>query len=113
MRSSALKFLPALVFGTSFGLLACGNDKPSTCSGSGLCSNGSTGTSGDIAANVTKYDFAFDVTTAQATSRLELDVVPMGGNCWDVSCELDNVSSVAWNETPATSAAVSNGKLRS
>ena len=68
---------------------------------------------GDIAANVTKYDYSFDVTTAQATSRLELDVAPTGGNCWDVSCELGSVSNVMWNETQATSAAVSNGKLRS
>ncbi len=120
MRLLASKLVPVLVLGTSCGLLACGEDKPAACSGSGSCSNGSAGSGGtggttvmgDIAANVTKYDYSFDVTTAHGTSRLDLDVAPEGGNCWDVSCELGGVSSVLWNETPATSAGVSNGKLR-
>ena len=121
MRSLGSKALAPLVVWTSLGLLACGEDKPATCPGDPSCSNGSSGSSGtgggaptgDLSAQVTKYDFAFDVTTAQATSQLALDVAPPGGNCWDVSCEVDNVSNVMWNETAATSAAVSNGKLRS
>jgi len=120
MHLPAWKFLPALVVGTSLGLLACGDDKPAACSGSGSCSNGSAGgggsagsaTIGDVSANVTKYDYTFDVTNAQATSRLALDVAPPGGTCWDVSCELNNTTNVLWNETAATSAGVSNGKLR-
>jgi aminopeptidase N len=121
MRSLASRVLCVVVLGASLGLLACGEDKPAACPEIGSCSNGSAGSGGsggapvmgDIAANVTKYDFTFDVTTAQATSRLELDVAPSGGNCWDVSCEVDNVSNVMWNEAPASSAGVSNGKLRS
>jgi aminopeptidase N len=120
MRSRGSKLLPVLVLWTSLGLLACGEDKPAACRDDRSCTNGSGGNggtggeapTGDIAAQVTKYDFAFDVTTAQATSRLELDVASPGGNCWDVSCEVDNVSNVLWNETAATSPAVSNGKLR-
>jgi aminopeptidase N len=120
MRTLGSKYLPIIVIGASLGLMACGDDKPAACSGSGLCSNGSGGDggsggaapTGDIAASVTKYNYAFDVTTAQATSRLEVDVAPTGGNCWDVSCEVNNVSSVLWNDTAATSSMVSNSKLR-
>jgi len=124
MTSLTARLLPALVLGTSLGLLACGEDKPPACTDKALCPNNTGGSgggggaggespSGDLSANVTKYDYTFDVATAKATTRLELDVAAPGGNCWDVSCELDNVSNVVWNDKPTTSAAVNAGKLRS
>lgn len=117
MRLPASTIVQVLAFGCSFALLACGEDKPSSCTNNPSCSNGSSssgskGPEGDLLANVTKYNYKFDVETAQGTTQLDLDVAPPGGNCWDVSCERDNVANVKWNEGAATSAAVSNGKLR-
>ncbi|HMY15238.1 MAG TPA: M1 family aminopeptidase [Polyangium sp.] len=117
MHLPASTIVSVLALGCSFGLLACGDDKPSACPNNPSCSNGSSSSSGggpegDLLANVTKYDYKFDIESATGTTHLDLDVAPPGGNCWDVSCERENVSSVMWNDGAATSAAVSNGKLR-
>ncbi|HRI62666.1 MAG TPA: hypothetical protein PK156_00465 [Polyangium sp.] len=118
MRVPASKSLLVVVLGMSGGLPACGEDKPSACTDNGSCTNDSSSSTGsdmlgDLSASVTKYDVTFDVTTARANSRLALDVAAPGGTCWDVSCEVDNVSNVMWNGATAASAVVSNGKLRS
>ncbi|MBK9262164.1 MAG: hypothetical protein IPM54_20465 [Polyangiaceae bacterium] len=114
MRSLASKCLSAIVLSSCLLSLACGDDKPasSTSSTAGSGGTGGEAPTGDISAQVTKYDYAFDVTTARATSRLDVDVAAPGGDCWDVSCELDNVFDVKWNDEASASAAVSSGKLR-
>ncbi|HLM73170.1 MAG TPA: M1 family aminopeptidase, partial [Polyangiaceae bacterium] len=59
--------------------------------------------SGLITAPVRRYDYAFDMTSLAARSRLTLDVPAPGGDCFNVSCLLPTVQEPAWNGAPPSS----------
>lgn len=89
----------------------------STSSGSGsstsTASTGSTGSgmAGLIFGQVQRYDYAFDLASAHATSKLSIDVAPPGGDCFAASCALDKTSANTWNGAPAKSAALQGDTL--
>ncbi|MRG96698.1 M1 family metallopeptidase [Polyangium spumosum] len=104
---------------------AC-SDEPERCTAS-ICEDGGSGgtggdggaggmggagPTGDITANVLRYDYTFDLATAEATSKLALDVAAPGGDCYSVSCEASSLTDVTWNEGPAVSADFASNVLK-
>ena len=84
--------------------------------GGGASGTGGTGGSvapptGPITGTVTRYEYAFDLTTRHAKSKLEIDVAAPGGDCFQTSSELAAVTNATWNGAPAKSAAVTSKKL--
>jgi aminopeptidase N len=77
--------------------------------GSGATGGGSPMT-GEFAAAVRSYDYAFDLASGAGDARLTLEVPPPGGDCTSLSCGLP-VDDVGWAGGPTTSAEVSQGKL--
>ncbi|XXY51379.1 M1 family aminopeptidase [Sorangium sp. So ce269] len=61
---------------------------------------------------VRRYHYTFDLATARATSRLAVDVLPPGGNCFDVACRAQAVDEPQWDGAPAASATLADGALR-
>ncbi len=117
MRLISLTFmgLAALAF-----VAGCGPDCANNCrdpnvpggGGGGAGGSGGSLPTGDLAATVTHYDYIFDLPTAEARSKLTLEVAPPGGNCWEVSSELDALTEVTWNGELDPNAAVNGGLLR-
>lgn len=68
---------------------------------------------GDLKADVTRYDYAFDVTDGSAKSALTLNVAAPGGDCFTVGDLLPNADSAQWNGASALSSAAdgSNWKV--
>jgi aminopeptidase N len=96
-------------------LLACGSS-PATTTGSTSGGGGAGGTggappTGPITGSVTRYTYAFDVTTAKAHSALEIDVAAPGGDCFQVP-DLAATTAVGWNGGDSTSAAFASGALQ-
>src|SRR5262245_27586953 len=100
--------------------LACSSaDNPTGAGGSGgagagggttTSSSSSSGSgpapTGPITGTVQRYTYAFNLATAHATSNLDVDVAPPGGDCFGVSCELPTATMGLWNGAPAKSATV-------
>jgi len=61
-----------------------------------------------LEAPVLRYDYNFDITTAEASSRISLEVPAQGGNVYEVPCKLASVDEVTWNDAPALSHALQN-----
>jgi aminopeptidase N len=82
--------------------------------GGGGVGGGGTGggpiTHSDATANVTRYDVAFDLATAHASTKLTSTIVTPG-DCWTVSDELATASNVTWNGVPASKSEIQNGAL--
>lgn len=85
---------------------AAGTSSSSGAGGSG----GGAGVTGELTANVTRYDYSFDLPTRAGHSKLTLDVAAPGGDCWTVGCGLP-ATNVTWNGAPAASDMVSGGTL--
>ncbi|HZF48547.1 MAG TPA: M1 family aminopeptidase [Polyangiaceae bacterium] len=130
----ALRFFgPALILAPCL-LLGCSSD-PATSTGSGGSSTasgtggaggaggmdgagGAGGSGGAVApptglinAPVHRYDYAFDITTLAARSRLTIDVPAPGGDCYNVSCALPAVTEPTWNGAPASSSTLDQQML--
>jgi aminopeptidase N len=110
----------SLSVGTLLGVLGCGaSDDDGVASGAGgaSASVGSTttstgvgaGPSGAIDGAITRYLYAFDLTTGQARSSLDVSV-KTPGDCYATKCELP-VTGVKWNDSPASKSSVENGAL--
>jgi aminopeptidase N len=88
----------------------CANPPDGSGGGGGVGGGGASPT-GNLAATVAHYDYAFDVITAQGRSKLTLDVTPPGGDCWQVSSELGTLTDVTWNGAPASITQLGMGVL--
>jgi aminopeptidase N len=62
-----------------------------------------TGPSGEVKGDVTRYDYTFDLTTAEATSKLSIDALTPGGDCFTVDDTNALADSPQWNGAPANS----------
>ncbi len=122
-----------LVFGlAALALLVagCGDDPPPNCGvagcgegasgdaggsggsgGSGGAGGSGAGLTGDITANVLRYDYTFDLVTAQARSTLALDVAAPGGDCYRIPCDTVTFEDVEWNGNAPTYAAFESPNL--
>ncbi|NUQ78605.1 MAG: hypothetical protein HUU21_34180, partial [Polyangiaceae bacterium] len=67
--------------------------------------------SGLITAPIRRYDYAFDMDSRAARSRLTLDVPEPGGDCFNVSCLLAPVEEPAWNSSPPSSVTLESQTL--
>ncbi|MDI1431823.1 M1 family metallopeptidase [Polyangium sorediatum] len=95
------------------GVAGCGEGGTGGAGGAGGAGGmGGMGPTGDITANVVRYDYTFDLVTAEAQSKLALDVAEPGGDCYSVSCEASSLTDVTWNEGPAASADFANNALK-
>lgn len=72
---------------------------------------GGSAQTGPIDGLVRRYDYAFDIATAHAKSRLAIEVAPPGGDCFDIHCALSTSDNVQWNDAPATGVALAGGAL--
>ena len=72
---------------------------------------GSAGPTGPITGSVKRYEYAFDLATHHAKSKLDIDVAAPGGDCFQTGSELVSVANATWNGAPAKSAAVMSKKL--
>jgi aminopeptidase N len=72
---------------------------------------GSAAPTGPITDHVKRYEYAFDLATRHAKSKLEIDVTAPGGDCFQTGSELATVANATWNGAPAKSAAVTSKKL--
>ena len=72
---------------------------------------GSAGPTGPITGTVKRYEYAFDLATHHAKSKLDIDVAAPGGDCFQTGSELVSVANATWNGAPAKSAAVTSKKL--
>lgn len=66
---------------------------------------------GDTAAEVTSYHYAFDIDSGAAHSRLTMQIQPPGGDCIEIPCGLP-VGPVTWNGQPATEVLTDGTRLR-
>jgi aminopeptidase N len=66
-------------------------------------SNGETGPSGDLGGDVTRYDYTFDLASAAATSKLSVNVLTPGGDCFSVDDTNALADDPQWNGAPAFS----------
>lgn len=116
MRSLALLALAA----TSITALACGSSPAHSTGSTGSTGAGTTGTGGGaggaepggpITGSVARYGYAFDLTTAKATSTLDVDVAAPGGDCFQVA-DLASTTNVGWNGGATKSAGFSGGALQ-
>jgi aminopeptidase N len=82
----------------------------SGCAGGGG-GHGGAGPTGEIAPSVQRYEYAFDLTTSQGRSQVDLDVAAPGGNCTALDYALATVTGVGWNGAPATSDSIASQKL--
>ena len=60
---------------------------------------------------MTRYDYAFDLATASARSRLTVDVAAPGGDCFSAACGIDTVAGATFAGDPAVSSEVALGAL--
>lgn len=124
LRRSSTKILVFVPVGLSLASFACSTD-PLTCENPPCISDGAGGTGaggstgdagsgpvGDISAAVPHYDYTFDLTSAEGSSRLTLDVAPPGGDCWSVNSELAPLTDLTWNDMPVISSTLEGGVLR-
>lgn len=87
-----------------------GGGAAGTSSSSGAGGSGGTGGGGELTANVTRYDYSFELPSRAGHSKLTLDVAPPGGDCWTVGCGLP-ATNVTWSGAPAASDMISSGSL--
>ncbi|WP_437923441.1 M1 family aminopeptidase [Sorangium sp. So ce291] len=84
-------------------------DPPASAGGGGA---GGSAPAIPFPGEVRRYDYTFDLATARATSRLSVDVLSPGGNCFDVACRARAVDEPQWDGAPAASATLTDGALR-
>src|SRR5262245_22857072 len=118
-----MRLLPLLLLAFPLATLACSSaDDPTGAGGSGGAGAGGgttttsssasgPGPTGLLSGTVQRYTYAFNLATAHATSNLDVDVAPPGGDCFAVSCELPSATMGLWNGAPAKSATVANSTL--
>src|SRR5439155_16221835 len=58
---------------------------------------------GDIHGTVTRYDYTFDLASAAATSKLSIDVLTPGGDCFTADDTNGLADDPRWNGAPAFS----------
>ena len=112
MRSPCLLAFTALV------VVACSSEPHETTGSGGAGASGGSGgeggaplpPTGPITGAVTRYTYAFDLTTAHARAQIDVEVAAPGGDCFGVACG-QPASAVTWNDAPASSAAVQDGSL--